>query len=593
MEQRGLDRPVSVLCGQPIGVRQARRERVGMAQEVAAASFAALDEQRRGQAMVRFAALRPHLEEGVPLTRAAGEAGVPVRTAERWLARYRQGGLASLVRSTRRDAGAHRSPSALVALVEGMALKRPRSSAAAIHRRIGAAAKAQGWRVPSYGTVHAIIAALDPGVVTLAQNGPAAFRDRFELVHRHRAAAPNALWQADHTLLDLLILDEGGKPARPWLTTVVDDHSRAIAGYSVFLGASCVPNTCLALRHAIWRKADPAWPVCGIPDVLYVDHGSDFTSQHLDQVAASLRFRIVYPAIGRPQGRGKIERLFGTFNTEPLPELPGHLAGSKPAIVPRLSLAELDRAIGAFIAGTHHARPHSETGETPLDAWRGRGFLPRSPESLEDLDLLLVMLAKPRCVRRDGIHFQGLRYIDPVLAAYVGETVTIRYDPLDLSEVRVFHGHHFLCRAVSEEHAGEAFTLKDIEAARRAHRRALRATINERVARVAEFLPAQAPPSSPSRPQNSHRQRSAGPSCASIGRRTRDVRSNRRAGGRLHRHQGAPPLRRVRRRRAQAPLHRPVLWRGRRWQDLLGPPLRPVGRGRTHAHHLGTARAVR
>jgi putative transposase len=39
---------------------------------------------------------------------------------------------------------------------------------------------------------------------------------------------------------------------------VVDDHSRAVAGYLVFLGAPCVLNTCLALRHAIWRKADPA-----------------------------------------------------------------------------------------------------------------------------------------------------------------------------------------------------------------------------------------------------------------------------------------------------------------------------------------------
>ncbi len=241
-----------------------------MVQELAATSFAGLDEQRRKQAMIRFAMLRPCLEEGVPLTRAASEAGIPVRTAERWLARYRRGGLVGLARPGRRDAGTHRSPAALVALIEGMALKRSRSSVAAIHRRVIAVAKVQGWVVPSYGTVHAITAALDPGMVTLAQDGLAAFRDRFELVHRHRAAAPNAVWQADHTMLDLLILDEGGKPARPWLTTVVDDHSRAIAGYSVFLGAPCVLSTCLALRHAIWRKADPAWPVCGIPDVLYV-----------------------------------------------------------------------------------------------------------------------------------------------------------------------------------------------------------------------------------------------------------------------------------------------------------------------------------
>jgi putative transposase len=226
-----------------------------------------------------------------------------------------------------------------------------------------------------------------------------------------------------------------------------------------------------------------------VPDVLYIDHGSDFTSRHLDRVAADLRIRLVYSAIARPQGRGKVERLFGTINTELLPELPGHLVDGKPAMPPKLSLAQLDRAVSAFIAGTYHVRVHSEIGETPLDAWRSGAFLPRLPDSLEDLDWLLVQHAEPRRVRRDGVRFQGLRYISPTLAGFVGEPVTVRYDPRDLSEVRLFHGGRFLCRAVSEEHAGEAVTLKDIETARRAHRRHLRAVINERVARVADFLP--------------------------------------------------------------------------------------------------------
>ena len=466
-----------------------------MAQEGTAAPFAALDEGRREQAVARFAVLRPHLEEGVPLARAAGHAGVPVRTVERWLARYRRGGLVGLARpARRRDAGMRRVPADLVALVEGMALKPPQLSAATIHRRVGPIATARGWRAPSYGTVHAIVAALDPAMMTLAQEGAAAFRDRYELVYRHRADAPNALWQADHTLLDLLVVDEGGKPARPWLTVVMDDHSRVVTGYMVFLGAPSVLNTCLALRHAIWRKADPAWSVCGIPDALYVDHGSDFTSRHLDQLAAALRIQVIYSAVARPQGRGKVERLFGTLNTELLPELPGHFVGGKPATPPRLSLAELDRAVGAFVAGTYHLRPHSETGQAPLDAWRGCGFLPRLPESLEELDLLLVMHAQPRTVRRDGVRFQGLRYTSPTLAGYVCEAVTLRYDPRDLSEVRVFHRDRFLCRAVSEEHAGATVTLKDIEAARRAHRRALRAGINERVARVTDYLSVSADP---------------------------------------------------------------------------------------------------
>lgn len=108
------------------------------------------------------------------------------------------------------------------------------------------------------------------------------------------------------------------------------------------------------------------------------------------------------------------------------------------------------------------------------------------PESLDDLDLLLLTVAKARTVRRDGISFQGLRYLDTTLAAYVGEAVTIRYDPRDLSEIRVFHQNRFLCRAVSPEHAGRSVTLKDIEAARKAYRRSLRSQIRERVSLVTD-----------------------------------------------------------------------------------------------------------
>jgi DNA transposition AAA+ family ATPase len=134
-----------------------------------------------------------------------------------------------------------------------------------------------------------------------------------------------------------------------------------------------------------------------------------------------------------------VERLFGTLNTELLPELPGRLVRGKPATSPRLSLPELDAAIGGYITGTYHLREHRETGTAPRAAWLGDGWLPRMPGSLDDLDLLLVMVAKPRMVHRDGIHFQGLRYLAPALAAYIREPVTIRYDPRDITEIRVFH----------------------------------------------------------------------------------------------------------------------------------------------------------
>jgi putative transposase len=452
-------------------------------------SLAELTEDQRTMVMRRWGVLRPHVEGEIPLVAAAREADVPLRTAQRWLARYRAGGLVGLARSSRADRGQRRFPAEMVRLIEGLALCRPRPLVTTIARRVGQAAAEHGWPVPSYSTVHGIVDGLDPHLLTLAHEGPAALRDRYELVFRRQSDRPNALWQADHTEIDLVVLDTDQTPARPWLTVVLDDCSRAVAGYSVFLGAPSSLNLSLALRQAIWRKADPSWAMQGIPDVLYADHGSDFTSDHINQVAVDLHIELIHSTVGRPQGRGKLERFFGSLTTELLPELPGHLVRGKPASPPRLTLAQLDAAIGHWITAVYHRRPHSETGLPPQQAWLADGWLPRMPDSLEDLDLLLVMVARPRVVHRDGIRFQGLRFLDPTLASYVGEAVTIRYDPRDLGEVRVFHGDRFLCRAISADHAGQAITLKDIQAARTARRRDLRNQLSERRAAVAEYLP--------------------------------------------------------------------------------------------------------
>ncbi|GHF09267.1 hypothetical protein GCM10016455_32730 [Aliiroseovarius zhejiangensis] len=167
----------------------------------------------------------------------------------------------------------------------------------------------------------------------------------------------------------------------------------------------------------------------------------------------------------------------------------GNIVNGKPETPPKLSLADLDAVIGAWITETYNVRTHRETGLPPLTSWCADGWLPQMPDSIDDLDLLLVMVAKPRLVRRDGVHFQGLRFMSTILAPYVGESVTIRYDPRDLGEIRVFHKNRFLCRAISPEHAHETITLKDIQTARAAQRRALRQQINERVGVVAQYFP--------------------------------------------------------------------------------------------------------
>jgi putative transposase len=248
-------------------------------------------------------------------------------------------------------------------------------------------------------------------------------------------------------------------------------------------------QTALALRQAIWRKPQPGWHICGIPQVLYTDHGSDFTSQHIEQVAADLKIRLIFSTIGKPRGRGKIERFFASLSQVFLSGLKGSARSEKekPGI---FTLSELSRELENYLVNQYLVSPHSATGQAPQTRWEAGGFLPQMPESLEKLDLLLLTVPKTRRVRPDGIHFLGMRYIDPALAAYVGEEVLVRYDPRDMAELRIFHKDLFLCRAICQELAGETVPLRDVVRARDRQRRELRQTLDERRRKVESLLDA-------------------------------------------------------------------------------------------------------
>jgi len=67
---------------------------------------------------------------------------------------------------------------------------------------------------------------------------------------RAEGAGPNAVWQADHTPLDILLVRPDGNAAKPWLTVVLDDYSRAVAGYLLSVEDPSTLHTSLALRQA-------------------------------------------------------------------------------------------------------------------------------------------------------------------------------------------------------------------------------------------------------------------------------------------------------------------------------------------------------
>jgi hypothetical protein len=66
---------------------------------------------------------------------------------------------------------------------------------------------------------------LDPALLTLAHDGTKAYRTTFDVLYHREAGNPSEIWQVDHTLLDLWARHDGGPPARPWLTGIMDDYS--------------------------------------------------------------------------------------------------------------------------------------------------------------------------------------------------------------------------------------------------------------------------------------------------------------------------------------------------------------------------------
>jgi putative transposase len=446
-----------------------------------------VSEAARNVAMARYRLIQPYLEQKRSLAMVAVDADVCFRTAQRWVSQYRKFGLVALARKSRDDRGARRVVSPKIkAAIEGLSLERPPLPIRFICRQIRQFAEATGERLPRYGTVYDLVREVPGSLLTLAHRGSKAYSEGFDLVHRREAPRANAIWQADHAQLNILLLRGDGQTARPWLTIVIDDYSRAIAGYYLGFDPPSSMRTALALRQGIWRKGHPHWHICGIPEVLYTDNGSDFTSKHLEQVAVDLKIRLVFSTPGKPQGRGRIERFFRTVNAMFLCELDGFIRRKRHK--PTLSLERFEELFQAFLLETYHRRISVKGRLAPSERWEEGGFLPRMPESLEQLDLLLMQEIRARKVRRDGIHFHGLRYLSLTLAAYVGEDVTIRFDPRDMGEIRVFYKDRFLCPAVSAELAGETIPLRDIVRVRNQRRRELSSILHDRQQLVDSLL---------------------------------------------------------------------------------------------------------
>ncbi len=213
---------------------------------------------------------------------------VSVRTLERFLAQYRQGGLDALYPKPRQDKGRMKLPSTIVERAVALRREQPARSVEQIILLLedeGIAAKGQ-------------VAAS-----TLARHLRRAGVRRQDLLavqtdtfRRFEARHPHELWQSDaqHTLY----LPDPVRPGhrrKAILFAIVNDYSRLLV-HAQFYWDEKLPRLEDCFKKAILKH--------GIPERFYCDNGAVFSTHHLARICGRLGIHLSHSRPGRPQGRG-------------------------------------------------------------------------------------------------------------------------------------------------------------------------------------------------------------------------------------------------------------------------------------------------
>jgi putative transposase len=152
------------------------------------------------------------------------------------------------------------------------------------------------------------------------------------------------------------------------------------------------------------------------------------------RACAVLGVKLTHSTPGRPQGRGKIERLFLTVREQFLVEITGDPGqGGRRHVA---DIGELNRLFTAWAETLYHRRVHSETGQAPLQRWAD-GWKAAAPPLPEPGQLHEAFLwSERRTVRKTAtVSLHGNTYqVDPSLALRKVELV---FDPFDLTGIDV------------------------------------------------------------------------------------------------------------------------------------------------------------
>lgn len=453
---------------------------LGPADEVASSATEQISDEDWKVTEDRGTKLQLLLEAEHPTRELAKEVakalGKNVATIYRWRIKFKKGGIAALA-PHHPDGGRGKArlddiaEDIIQTVIDEEFLTQQKLAPSKLMPSIEARCRRANVPPPHENTVRARIQARsDKERATAREGGKGRERHTARPGRYDGAQYPNAVWQVDHTPLDLCIVDDVYRLniGRAWLTLIIDVFSRCVVGFYLSLDKPNETSVGMALVHAIlpkegWllaRGIQAKWPIWGKPITVHADNDKTFRCEMVTRAAKANNINLEWRAVKTPHWGAHIERLLGTLNRE-LHTLPGttfsnpqHRGEYKPHDEAEFSFDESEQYLTTYICGTYHQQKHSGIGQRPPIRKYESGILGDAhhvgtglPAPIKDPDRLRLdfLPFKDVTVQRYGIVWDTVTYYDPVLDPWIlardpadpkrRRKFVVRRDPRDISFV--------------------------------------------------------------------------------------------------------------------------------------------------------------